>query len=190
MCSVILWIRPGTKWHREWTGDTRALLCCQIYQLISLWTWCSISDCNENLETTENTGWTSRNSGYGEVIETDHKDHWTHKYIHTSFHSMTLDWYYRWERGYSVYGDSPGQKLEWVAMPSPRRSSQPGIKPIFLRSPALARGFFSTSTTWEAHRRYMCCAKSLQLCLILQPYGLYPIRLLCPRSPGKNTGVG
>ena len=25
----------------------------------------------------------------------------------------------------------------------------------------------------------------------LQPYGLYPIRLLCPRDfPGKNTGVG
>ena len=31
-----------------------------------------------------------------------------------------------------------------------------------------------------------------QLCLtLLQTYGLYPTRLLCPwDSPGKNTGVG
>ena len=37
----------------------------------------------------------------------------------------------------------------------------------------------------------LCCkAKSLQLCLILQPHGLHPSRLLCPwASPGKNTGV-
>ena len=35
------------------------------------------------------------------------------------------------------------------------------------------------------------CAKSLQLCLTLWPYGLWPARLLCPwGSPGKNTGVG
>ena len=34
-------------------------------------------------------------------------------------------------------------------------------------------------------------AKSLQLCLTLPPYRLYPPRLLCPwDSPGKNTGVG
>ena len=35
------------------------------------------------------------------------------------------------------------------------------------------------------------CAKSLQSCLTLQPYGLYPSGLLCPQdSPGKNPGVG
>ena len=35
----------------------------------------------------------------------------------------------------------------------------------------------------------MCVrAKSLQSCLTLQPYGLYPARLLCPwASPGRNT---
>ena len=34
-------------------------------------------------------------------------------------------------------------------------------------------------------------AKSLQSCLTLQPYGLWPARLLPPQdSPGKNTGVG
>ena len=35
------------------------------------------------------------------------------------------------------------------------------------------------------------CAKSLQWCPTLQPYGLLPARLLCPWDPpGKNTGVG
>ena len=30
-----------------------------------------------------------------------------------------------------------------------------------------------------------------QLCLMLQPHGLQPTRLLCPWDfPGKNTGVG
>ena len=34
-------------------------------------------------------------------------------------------------------------------------------------------------------------AKSLQLCLTLQPHGQQPTRLLCPRdSLGKNSGVG
>ena len=38
--------------------------------------------------------------------------------------------------GSSVHGDSPGEKriLEWVAMPFPRGSSQPGIKPRSLTS--------------------------------------------------------
>ena len=37
----------------------------------------------------------------------------------------------------------------------------------------------------------MCmCAKSLQLCLTLQPYGLKSARLFCPwDSAGMNTGV-
>ena len=36
------------------------------------------------------------------------------------------------------------------------------------------------------------CAKSLQSCLTLRPYGLQPTRLFCRPwdSPGKNTGVG
>ena len=35
------------------------------------------------------------------------------------------------------------------------------------------------------------CAKSLQSCQTLRPYGLQPTRFLCPwDSPGKNTGVG
>ena len=40
--------------------------------------------------------------------------------------------------------------------------------------------------TWEG-----VCAKSLQLCLTLQPHELKHSRLLCPwDSPGKNTQVG
>ena len=41
--------------------------------------------------------------------------------------------------------------LEWVAMPSSRGSSYPGIKPASLASAALAGGFFTASATWEAH---------------------------------------
>ena len=39
--------------------------------------------------------------------------------------------------------------LEWVAMPFCRRSSDSGIEPMSLTSPALAGVFFTTSTTWE-----------------------------------------
>ena len=40
--------------------------------------------------------------------------------------------------------------LEWIAMPSSMGSSQPGVEPASLTSPALAGGFFTTSATWEA----------------------------------------
>ena len=46
--------------------------------------------------------------------------------------------------GSSVHGILQARILEWVAMPSS------GIKPMMLQSPALARGFFTTNTTWEA----------------------------------------
>ena len=52
--------------------------------------------------------------------------------------------------GFSVHGILQARVLEWVAMPSSRGSSDPGIKPASLMSPALAGGFFSTITTWEA----------------------------------------
>ena len=43
---------------------------------------------------------------------------------------------------------SPGRILEWVAMPSSRGSSNPGINPTSLKSPALAGEFFTNSATW------------------------------------------
>ena len=52
--------------------------------------------------------------------------------------------------GSSVYGIIQARILEWVAMPSPWDLPNSGIKPMFLMSPVLAGGFFTTSTTWEA----------------------------------------
>ena len=47
--------------------------------------------------------------------------------------------------GYSVRGILQARILEWVAVPSSRGSSGPGIKPTSLSSPALGGGFFTTS---------------------------------------------
>ena len=52
--------------------------------------------------------------------------------------------------GSSVHGILQARILQWVAMPSSRGSSNPGIKPSYLLSPALAGWFFTTSATWEA----------------------------------------
>ena len=52
--------------------------------------------------------------------------------------------------GSSVHGILQAKILEWVAMPSSRGSSHPGIKLESLMSPALADEFFTTSATWEA----------------------------------------
>ena len=47
--------------------------------------------------------------------------------------------------------------LEWAAMPSFRESSQPVDQSLSLMSPALAGGFFTTITTWEAQTQYDVC---------------------------------
>ena len=51
--------------------------------------------------------------------------------------------------GSSVCGILQARILEWVAMPSPGDLLNPKIKPVSLMSPALANGFFTTSTSWE-----------------------------------------
>ena len=56
--------------------------------------------------------------------------------------------------GSSVHRILKARILEWVAMPSSRDRPDPGIQTASLKSPALAGGFFATSTTWEAHRWY------------------------------------
>ena len=38
----------------------------------------------------------------------------------------------------------------WMPFPSPGYLPNPGIKPVSLMSPALAGGFFTTSTTWKS----------------------------------------
>ena len=52
--------------------------------------------------------------------------------------------------GSSVHGILQARILEWDTMPSSRGSSNLGIEPASLASPALAGGFFTTSATWEA----------------------------------------
>ena len=49
-------------------------------------------------------------------------------------------------------GFSKQEYRNGLPCPSPGYLPNPGIKPVFLRSPALASRFFTTSTTWEAHR--------------------------------------
>ena len=53
--------------------------------------------------------------------------------------------------GFSVHGTLQARILECVAMPPPRDLPDPGIEPRSLKSPVLAGGFFTSSTTWEAH---------------------------------------
>ena len=59
--------------------------------------------------------------------------------------------------GFSVPGILQVRILEWVAMPSSRGSSQTRDRSCLgsLASPALAGGFFTTSTTWEAQKHLL-----------------------------------
>ena len=52
--------------------------------------------------------------------------------------------------GSSIHGISQARILEWATMPFSRDLPDPGMEPRSLTSPALAVGFFTTSTTREA----------------------------------------
>ena len=53
--------------------------------------------------------------------------------------------------GFSVHEILQARTLEWLAMPSSRRSSQPRDQTLgLLQSPALAGGFITTRATGEA----------------------------------------
>ena len=45
--------------------------------------------------------------------------------------------------------------------PPPGDLPKPGIEPLFLASPALVAGFFTTSATWEAQRRWLYNGKMI-----------------------------
>ena len=49
-----------------------------------------------------------------------------------------------------VHGILQARILKWVAISSSGDLPDPGIEAASLKSPALAVGFFTTSTTWEA----------------------------------------
>ena len=51
--------------------------------------------------------------------------------------------------GSSVFRILQARIQEWVVISSPGYLPDPGIEPMFLTSPALAGGFFATSTIWE-----------------------------------------
>ena len=54
--------------------------------------------------------------------------------------------------GSSAHGILQARILEWVFLPCPslRDRPDPGVEPTSVRSPTLASGFSTTSTTWEA----------------------------------------
>ena len=55
--------------------------------------------------------------------------------------------------GSSAMGFSKLAYSSGLPCPPPGDLPNPGIEPMSLTSPALAGGFFTTSTTWEAHLR-------------------------------------
>ena len=57
--------------------------------------------------------------------------------------------------------------------------------------PITVQYYIADSVSWVPRPTLLVCARPLQLCPTLPPYGVLPTRRLCPwDSPGKNTGVG
>ena len=56
--------------------------------------------------------------------------------------------------GSSVHGILQERRLEWVAVPSSRRSSWPRDKTYISQSPALTGRLSTTRVTWEAYYRF------------------------------------
>ena len=57
----------------------------------------------------------------------------------------------------SVHEISQARILEWVEFPSPRVLPDPGTEPMFLASPALAGGFFTTAPPGKPQRGWTSC---------------------------------
>ena len=75
----------------------------------------------------------------------------------------------------------------WSGLPCPAPGdlSDPGIEPMFLTSPALASGFFTTSTTWQGPSS-LWKWKSLSCVQLFVTPWLYSPR----NSSGQNTEMG
>ena len=70
-----------------------------------------------------------------------------------------------------LYGILQARIIEWVAIPSSRRSSQPiDSNPRSLMTPALAGEFFTTSTAWETPFYYLCPSSSLLLIAVVESF--------------------
>ena len=96
----------------------------------------------------------------------------------------------------SVHGIFQARILEWVAISFSRDHPDPGIEP---RSPALQADSLPSEPPGKPqyyiyiyYTPYVCACMLSYFSRVhsVQPYKLYPARLLCPwDSPGKNTGV-
>ena len=77
--------------------------------------------------------------------------------------------------GSSVHGILQAGILAWFAMPSSRELSNPGIEPVSLTSPVLARGFFSS-----------CPAREGQLDVVVQPLSHVHLQHARPPCPSPS----
>ena len=73
--------------------------------------------------------------------------------------------------GSSVHGILQARILEWLPFPSPGDLPDPGIKPLFLASPALTGGFF---TSWAAGEAPYVYSRSLLFTCFI-PGSVYPL---------------
>ena len=78
--------------------------------------------------------------------------------------------------GSSVHGILQARILDWVAMSSSRESSQPRTEPKSLTSPALADGFFTTSTTWQVPFAFLYSTLNISSSNILHEPLSIPLR--------------
>ena len=75
----------------------------------------------------------------------------------------------------SIHGILQERILEWVAVPSTREFPDPEIKRVSLMSLALADGFFTTSTTWEAHAPQGLAKGGFFVCLCMGSHKIMPL---------------
>ena len=105
--------------------------------------------------------------------------------------------------GFSVRGILQARILEWVAISYSKGLPNPEIKPASVVPPALAGGFFTTSTTWDPNLVLCDVRKSMlfrtESCQRGKPLGHSlisghtgrvpsPRRRHCWRAPGKSCG--
>ena len=79
-----------------------------------------------------------------------------------------------------------------LPFPSPGELLNPGVEPVFVRSPALAGGFFTISATWEA----LGCSPGADKTTHISPHTASPFHqqklsslfCICSESPSSHTG--
>ena len=153
----------GKDWRQEEMGTTEDEMASP-----TLWTWVSASS---------GSWWWTGRLGMLQSMELQRVGHdWAtellnltlvvsdtsfHSFIYSSMHvcvsakSLQHVWFF--ETLWTVAHQAPlslefSRQEYWSGLPCPPPGDLPdtGIKPVSLMSPALAGGFFTTSTTWEA----------------------------------------